>query len=81
MKSLVIKRSIVIDGRRTSVTVEEAFWKGLHEIAHERDVGMNKLIANINRNRQFANLSSTIRLFVLSTSTISASVKRLVPSP
>jgi predicted DNA-binding ribbon-helix-helix protein len=65
MKSLVVKRSIVIDGHRTSVTIEEAFWKGLHEIAHERDMGVNRLIASIDRNRQFANLSSTIRLFVL----------------
>ena len=65
MKSLVVKRSIVIDGHKTSVSVEEAFWKGLHEIAHERDMGVNRLIASIDRNRQFANLSSTIRLFVL----------------
>ena len=65
MKSLVVKRSIVIDGHKTSVTVEEAFWKALHEIAHERDMGLNRLIASIDRNRQFANLSSTIRLFVL----------------
>jgi len=62
---LVVKRSIVIDGHKTSVTVEEAFWKALHEIAHERDMGLNRLIASIDRNRQFANLSSTIRLFVL----------------
>jgi predicted DNA-binding ribbon-helix-helix protein len=65
MKSLVVKRSIVIDGHSTSVTVEEAFWKGLHKIAHERDMGLNRLIASINRNRQCANLSSAIRLFVL----------------
>jgi len=65
MKSLVVKRSIVIDGHKKSVTVEEAFWKALHEIAHERDMGLNRLIASIDRNRQFANLSSTIRLFVL----------------
>jgi predicted DNA-binding ribbon-helix-helix protein len=65
MKSLVVKRSIVIDGHKTSVTIEEAFWKGLHKIAHERDMGANRLIASIDRNRQFANLSSTIRLFVL----------------
>jgi predicted DNA-binding ribbon-helix-helix protein len=64
MKSLVVKRSIVIDGHKTSVTVEEAFWKGLHKIAHERDMGVNRLIASIDRDRQFANLSSTIRLFV-----------------
>jgi len=65
MKSLVVKRSIVIDGHKTSVTVEEAFWKALHEIAHERGMGLNRLIASIDRNRQFANLSSAIRLFVL----------------
>jgi predicted DNA-binding ribbon-helix-helix protein len=65
MKSLIIKRSIVIGGRKTSVSLEDAFWKSLRQIAHGRDETLSQLIASIDANRQFANLSSAIRLFVL----------------
>jgi predicted DNA-binding ribbon-helix-helix protein len=65
MKSPVIKRSIVIAGHKTSVSLEDAFWKGLREIADERDVTASELAAIINADRQHGNLSSAIRLFVL----------------
>jgi predicted DNA-binding ribbon-helix-helix protein len=65
MKSLVIKRSIMIAGRRTSVSLEDAFWRGLREIAAGRGETLSKLIGGINADRQFNNLSSAIRLFVL----------------
>ena len=65
MKSLVIKRSIVIAQHKTSVSLEDAFWKSLREIAHERSQTLSGLVANIDANRQFSNLSSAIRLFVL----------------
>jgi predicted DNA-binding ribbon-helix-helix protein len=65
MKSLVVKRSIVIDGYKTSVSLEEAFWNSLKEIARARNESAAQLIAHIDANRQFANLSSAIRLFVL----------------
>ena len=65
MKSLVVKRSIVIDGYKTSVSLEEAFWRALKDIARERRESLSQLIASIDQDRQFANLSSSIRLFVL----------------
>jgi len=65
MKSLVIKRSIVIAGRRTSVGLEDAFWNGLKEIAKWRDETLSNLIASIDADRKHANLSSAIRLYVL----------------
>lgn len=65
MKSLVIKRSVVIAGHKTSVSLEDAFWKGLKEIASQRDMTLSDLIASIDNDRQYGNLSSAIRLFVL----------------
>lgn len=65
MKSPVIKRSIVIAGHKTSVSLEEAFWKGLKEIATARDLTLSDLVATIDTDRRNGNLSSAIRLFVL----------------
>ena len=65
MKSSVIKRSIVIDGHKTSVSLEDAFWKGLKEIAGGRAMTLSDLVATIDTDRQHGNLSSAIRLFVL----------------
>ena len=65
MKSPVVKRSIVIAGHKTSVSLEDAFWKGLKEIASGRDMTLSDLVAAIDSERQHENLSSAIRLFVL----------------
>ena len=65
MKSAVVKRSVVIDGHKTSVSLEDAFWKGLKEIARARNRTISDLIALIDAQRKHANLSSVIRLFVL----------------
>jgi predicted DNA-binding ribbon-helix-helix protein len=65
MKSLIIKRSIVVDRHKTSVSLEDDFWKALRDIAHGRGETISHLIASIDDNRNFANLSSAIRLFVL----------------
>jgi predicted DNA-binding ribbon-helix-helix protein len=65
MKSLVIKRSIIIAGHKTSVSLENEFWEGLREIADERDETLSHLVATIDARRQHTNLSSAIRLFVL----------------
>jgi len=65
MKSLVVKRSIVIAGHKTSVSLEEPFWSGLKEIAARRDASLSEVVATIDRDRELANLSSAIRLFVL----------------
>jgi predicted DNA-binding ribbon-helix-helix protein len=65
MKSPVIKRSIVIAGHRTSVSLEDAFWKALKEIAQARRNSLAELIASIDDQRRGGNLSSAIRVFVL----------------
>ena len=65
MKSPVIKRSIVIAGHKTSVSLEDAFWKGLKEIAGTRNVTLSDMVAAIDSERRHGNLSSAIRLFVL----------------
>src|SRR5262249_37385133 len=65
MKSPVVKRSIVIAGHKTSVSLEDAFWNGLKEIAGGRDMTLSDLVAAIDSDRQHGNLSSAIRLFVL----------------
>jgi predicted DNA-binding ribbon-helix-helix protein len=64
VKSSVSKRSIVIAGHKTSVSLDE-FWKSLKEIAGQRSMTLAQLVAAIDGNRQHPNLSSAIRLFVL----------------
>jgi len=65
MKSPVVKRSIVIAGHKTSVSLEDEFWKCLKEIAGGRDMTLSDLVATIDTDRRQGNLSSAIRLFVL----------------
>lgn len=65
MKSQVVKRSIVIAGHKTSVSLEDAFWNGLKEIAVSRNVALSDLVSSIDKDRKHGNLSSAIRLFVL----------------
>ena len=65
MKSPVVKRSIVIAGHKTSVSLEDAFWTGLKDIAVSRRMTLSDLVGAIDTDRQHGNLSSAIRLFVL----------------
>jgi len=65
MKSPVVKRSIIIGGHKTSVSLEDAFWIDLKEIAHSQGATLSKLVAQIDDARQQGNLSSAIRLYVL----------------
>jgi predicted DNA-binding ribbon-helix-helix protein len=65
MKSQVVKRSIVIGGHKTSVSLEDTFWNCLKEIAGERNATLSHLVATIDTERERGNLSSAIRLFVL----------------
>ena len=65
MKSPVVKRSIVIAGHKTSVSLEDPFWTSLREIAGRRNVTLSDLVASIDNGRNAGNLSSAIRLFVL----------------
>jgi predicted DNA-binding ribbon-helix-helix protein len=67
-KSLVVKRSIRIGARYTSVGMEAAFWEGLKGIAAAQGIPISHLIATMDRERRkghHSNLSSAIRLFVL----------------
>src|SRR5207253_7279976 len=65
MKSPVVKRSIVIAGHKTSVSLEDAFWEGVKEIASGRHETLSNMITHIDRGRHRGYLSSAIRLFVL----------------
>jgi predicted DNA-binding ribbon-helix-helix protein len=64
MNSTVKKRSIVIGGRRTSVSLEDDFWMSLRQIARGRQVTTSDLIAPLDAARE-SNLSSAIRVFIL----------------
>jgi predicted DNA-binding ribbon-helix-helix protein len=66
MKSTVVKRSIVIEGHKTSISIEDIFWNSLKEIARDRAMTLSKLVASIDSNRvSGSNLSSAIRVYVL----------------
>ena len=65
MKGGIVKRSVVIVGHRTSVSLEEPFWDALREIALERGASVQALIAELDSTRGAQNLSSAIRVFVL----------------
>ena len=66
MKSTIVKRSIVLAGHKTSVSLEDAFWDGLKDIAKDRRKTLSDLVGSIDTNREHGNLSSALRLFVLS---------------
>ena len=65
MKSPVVKRSVVLAGHKTSVSLEDAFWQGLKDIAQSRRTTLSVLVSSIDTDREQGNLSSAIRLFVL----------------
>ena len=64
-KSTGDRHAVSIAGRKTSVSLENAFWQSLKEIASEHDMTPSELVADINSKPRDANLSSAIRLFVL----------------
>jgi predicted DNA-binding ribbon-helix-helix protein len=65
MKSPVEKRSVVVGGHKTSVSLESPFWNAMKEIAASRDATLSELVGGIDASRSQGNLSSAIRLFVL----------------
>ena len=65
MKSSIAKRSVVLDGQKTSLTLEDAFWAELKGIARGQKVTVSKLVARIDAARNQNNLSSAVRIFVL----------------
>ena len=65
MKSRIIKRSVIVGGRKTSISLEDAFWSALKEIAQAQGATLAQTVTEIDKTRQRGNLSSAIRLFVL----------------
>ena len=67
MNSSIIKRSVVINGHKTSISLEDAFWAEVKAIASQNNTTVSNLISSVDRGRQAdaANLSSTLRVFVL----------------
>lgn len=64
-KSAVAKRSVVIGGHKTSVSLEEPFWNEVRAIAEAEQVSVSTLLRRIDHERHNANLSSAIRVYVL----------------
>jgi predicted DNA-binding ribbon-helix-helix protein len=65
MKSCIVKRSIIISHHKTSISLEDAFWTGLKEIARSRRLTLSEMVGVIESERTHGNLSSAVRLFVL----------------
>ena len=65
MKSAITKRSVVIGGHKTSVSLEEPFWNAVRELAGLQQVTVSSLLRQIDLERHNANLSSAIRVYVL----------------
>ena len=65
MPSPVLKRSVVLSGHKTSISLEEPFWQALREIAAEREMTTSALLNSIASKRGESNLSSAVRVFVL----------------
>jgi predicted DNA-binding ribbon-helix-helix protein len=65
MKSTITKRSVVIGGHKTSVSLEDPFWSAVREIAGTQEMSVSSLLRQIDLARRNSNLSSAIRVFVL----------------
>ena len=65
MTSAVMKRSVIIGGHKTSVSLEDEFWMQLKEIADAKQTTVSHLLAQIDERREHSNLSSAIRVYVL----------------
>jgi len=79
--SLVIKRSISLEGHKTSVTLEDEFWQALRVIAHREKTTVVSLVRQINQTRNKSNLSSAIRVFVLKRSAMIANQEKQQTNP
>jgi predicted DNA-binding ribbon-helix-helix protein len=79
-KSLVVKRSVSLDGHRTSMALEDAFWDALKGIATAQGTSVGRLLETIDSERLHTNLSSVVRLFVLNYYRSRCSPERPKPS-
>jgi predicted DNA-binding ribbon-helix-helix protein len=66
MAGTIQKRSVIIAGHRTSVSLEAEFWTALKDIAQQRRLSINELVTSVDDQRH-GNLSSALRVFVLTT--------------
>jgi predicted DNA-binding ribbon-helix-helix protein len=64
-KAVVRKRSVMIAGRKTSFSAENAFWEALKDIAHSKSMTTVELVNLIDREHRTTNLSSSVRVYVL----------------
>jgi predicted DNA-binding ribbon-helix-helix protein len=64
MQPVILKRSVTIDGRKTSISLEAEFWNGLREIAGLQKLPVAALLHKIDADRKSANLSSAVRIYV-----------------
>jgi predicted DNA-binding ribbon-helix-helix protein len=80
MKSTIIKRSVVINGHKTSVSLEQPFWNMVREIAEAERMTVSALLRQIDESRRHANLSSAVRIFVLER-VRARGAPRTVPTP
>jgi len=65
MKTSIVKRSVILNDHKTSVSLEDPFWDAMKEIAGLKGVTLTELVAQIDADREHSNLSSAIRVFVL----------------
>ncbi len=61
----MIKRSLTLNGHRTSVALEAPFWQALEDIARQQSLSLPALVARIDRTRTSTSLSSALRVFAL----------------
>ena len=64
-KTLIAKHSLVFQGRKTSVSLEEEFWAALQENARGHNLPISELVQQIDREQNNPNLSSAIRVYLL----------------
>lgn len=65
MQDIPKKRSLTLKGHRTSISLEDAFWSALNDIANKQTKSISELVEIIDENRGEAGLSSTIRIYIL----------------
>jgi predicted DNA-binding ribbon-helix-helix protein len=65
MKSAIVARSVIINGHKTSVSLEKPFWDECRRIADSQGLTLDELLSLIDAERSHGNLSSAIRLYVL----------------
>lgn len=83
MKSAIVKRSIILNGHKTSISLENEFWLCLREIVDQKKMKLSVLLRQIDNERNHANLSSAVRVFILNhmCSQAAGQVPPVLPGP